>query len=164
MMGREAAVLEMEEMMEEEELRTLVTGAEYASSSCCLALGRWAMSSTCFVLLLLFVSLSSSSNAFIIFSCRTRSRAGNRVVKTEMRGFDQNSTVLSKFIESGTDKPWSHISNNKKSKANAMVKLIAVPKMDFSNSSVLQFLQLCRTCVSAQIMVTNQTCRLARLR
>ena len=40
MMGREAAVEEMEEMMEEEELRTLVTGAEYASSSCCLALGR----------------------------------------------------------------------------------------------------------------------------
>jgi len=94
MMGREAAVEEMEEMMEEEELRTLVTGAEYASSSCCLALGRWDMSSTCFVLLLLFVSLSpSSSNAFIIFSCRTTSRA----------------------------------------------------------------------CVSAQIMVTNQTCRLARL-
>ena len=132
MMGREAAVEEMEEMMEEEELRTLVTGAEYASSSCCLALGRWDMSSTCFVLLLLFVSLSpSSSNAFIIFSCRTTSRAGNRVVKTEMRDFEQNSTVLSKFIESGTDKPWSHISNNKKSKANAMVKLIAVPKMDF---------------------------------
>ena len=147
MMGREAAVLEMEEMMEEEELRTLVTGAEYASSSCCLALGRWDMSSTCFVLLLLlFVSLSpSSSNAFIIFSCRTTSRAGNRVVKTEMRGFEQNSTALSKFIESGTDKPWSHISNNKKSKANAMVKLIAVPKMDFFNFSVLQFLQLCRT-------------------
>ena len=141
MMGREAAVLEMEEMMEEEELRTLVTGAEYASSSCCLALGRWAMSSTCFVLLLLlFVSLSpSSSNAFIIFSCRTTSRAGNRVVKTEMRDFEQNSTVLSKFIESGTDKPWSHISNNKKSNANAMFKLIAVPtfpKMDFFNSAV----------------------------
>ena len=111
MMGREAAVLEMEEMMEEEELRTLVTGAEYASSSCCLALGRWDMSSTCFILLLLFVSLSpSSSNAFIIFSCRTRSRAGNRVVKTEMRGFDQNSTVLSKFIESVTDNPWSQSS------------------------------------------------------
>ena len=117
MMGREAAVLEMEEMMEEEELRTLVTGAEYASSSCCLALGRWDTSSTCFAFLL-FVSLSSSSNVFIIFSCRTTSRAGNRVVKTEMRGFEQNSTALSKFIESGTDKPWSHISNNKKSKAN----------------------------------------------
>ena len=60
MMGREAAVEEMDEMMVEEELRTRVTGAEYASSSSCLALGRWDTSmSSCFALLLL-ASLSST--------------------------------------------------------------------------------------------------------
>jgi len=89
---------EMEEMMEEEESRTRVTGAEYASSNCCRALGRWDTSSTCFVLLLLLLLLwllllaslfSSSSNAFIIFSCRTVSRAGNELVTVQIDHLDQ---------------------------------------------------------------------------
>ena len=113
MMGMEAAVEEMEEMMEEEESRTRVTGAEYASSSCCRALGRWDTSSTCFVLLLLLLllaslSFSSSSNAFIIFSCRTTSRAGNRVVKTVMQGFEFETRFYSLVESEVTDKPWSH--------------------------------------------------------
>ena len=81
-MGRAEAVEEMVEMMEEEESKILVTGAEYASSSCCRAFGRWETSSNCFFSLF----ESTSSNAFAIFSCRKTSGAGNRVVKTFVRG------------------------------------------------------------------------------
>ena len=86
-MGRAEAVEEMVEMMEEEESKILVTGAEYASSSCCRAFGRWETSSNCFFSLVSLSLLeSTSSNAFAIFSCRKTSGAGNRVVETFVRG------------------------------------------------------------------------------
>jgi len=69
-------VEEMVEMMEEEESKILVTGAEYASSSCCRAFGRWETSSNCFFSLVsLSLFESTSSNAFAIFSCRKTSGA-----------------------------------------------------------------------------------------